>query len=100
MPTDRGIRCAHCKGRHDTVAQVRLCAHRAGQPSAEVKAAVTAALDLVAESEREAAEWVAWKDLAARREQTQEEEAYLAEMARDNAIEAAHLRRVAAQRQR
>lgn len=46
---NRTIRCAHCKGRHGTIAQVRLCAHRA----AEAKAAdEQAAFEHMLEQER------------------------------------------------
>lgn len=90
MTSPNGIRCAHCKGRHATVAQVKLCAHRAGQPAPKPK--------VVTADEAANAEWVSWKDLAARREQSQEETAYLEKMARDDALEVEHLRRVAAGR--
>jgi hypothetical protein len=33
-----GIKCAHCKGRHQTVAQVRLCAHRVAEEDAQARA--------------------------------------------------------------
>jgi hypothetical protein len=37
------IKCAHCKGHHDTIAQVRLCAHRHayGHPFEVVKSTDT-----------------------------------------------------------
>lgn len=34
----RNINCGHCKGRHQTIAQVRLCAHRIDDMVAELQA--------------------------------------------------------------
>lgn len=58
------IRCAHCKGKHDTVAQVRLCAKREerdAQAWEEHQAALEAALEAAADQA-----WELEEDLAGR----------------------------------
>lgn len=70
------IRCAHCKGSHQTVAQVRLCQHRhANTPAPQPTKNTT---------------WVpqhkSWLDVE--RETRQERAAYQAKMARDAALQA------------
>jgi len=112
----QGIRCAHCKGRHATVAALKVCARQHNEAKAEEAYAEAEAkaeweaerrqmrmletnMEQAEETAAEAAmeewtvgsagfnaRWAAYKDEFAQREAEQEREAYLAEMARDEAL--------------
>jgi hypothetical protein len=82
------IKCAHCKGTHNTVAQVKLCSVRQARAKAQDGWAAGLRRDGAAPALEENFNevWAQYKQEAADREAAEERAGYEAEMRRDEML--------------